>query len=78
VDNRVITEVQLERMLAKPKSLHRRTPPNTHTDLEEHPLKLLFEQAEIGHLNSHELMKSWTEIGFRDPRVKGHKILDCK
>ena len=38
----------------------------------------LFEQAEAVHLESHEQMKSWLEIGSRDPRVKGHKVLDCK
>ena len=80
-DNRVITKAQLERMLKKPKSIHRRdlpSPPKRHDDLIEHPLGHLFEQAEIEHLKSHELMKSWTEINSRDPRTKGHRILDCR
>jgi hypothetical protein len=81
VENRVFTKAQLERMLKKPKAIHRRnlpSPPDRHTDLIEHPLGYLFEQAEIEHLKSHDLMKSWTEINSRDPRMKGHKILDCR
>ena len=38
----------------------------------------LFEQTELEHLKSHEIMKSWLEISSRDPQVKGHKVLDCK
>src|SRR5947199_4228200 len=38
----------------------------------------LFEQAELEHLKSHEIMKSWLEIGSRDPWVKGHRMLDFK
>ena len=81
VNEKVITKAQLERLLRKPQAIHRRDlppPPAKHSDLKEHPMGHLFEQAEAVHLESHEQMKSWLEIGSRDPRVKGHKVLDCK
>ena len=81
VNNKVISKAQLERLLRKPLALHRRDlppPPTKHSDLEEHPMGHLFEQAELEHLKSHEIMKSWLEISSRDPQVKGHRVLDCK
>jgi Reverse transcriptase (RNA-dependent DNA polymerase) len=81
VNNKVISKAQLERLLRKPLALHRRDlppPPTKHSDLEKHPMGHLFEQAEMGHLKSHEIMKSWLEINSRDPKVKGHRVLDCK
>ena len=81
VNNKVVSKAQLERLLRKPLALYRRDLPPTptkHSDLEKHPMGHLFEQAELDHLKSHEIMKSWLEIGLRDPRTKGHKVLDCK
>jgi hypothetical protein len=81
VNNKVINKAQLERLLRKPLALHRRDLPPLpikHSDLEEHPMGLLFEQAEMEHLKSHETMKSWLEIRSRDSQTKGHKVLDCK
>ena len=81
VNDKVISKAQLERLLRKPLTLHRRDLPPLpvkHSDLKEHPMGHLFEQAELEHLKSHEIMKSWLEIGSRDPRVKGHRVLDCK
>ena len=81
VGSQVISKAQLERRLRKPLALHRRDLPplpTKHSDLKEHPMGYLFEQAEADHLNSHEKMKSWLEISSRDPRVKGHKVLNCK
>ena len=81
VNNKVISKAQLERLLRKPLALHRRDlppPPTKHSDLEEHPTGHLFEQAEMDHLKSHEIMNSWPEISSRDPRTKGQRVLDCK
>src|SRR5271168_4472106 len=61
VNNKVISKTQLERLLRKPLALHRRDlppPPTKHLDLEKHPLGHLFKQAELVHLDSHEIMKS--------------------
>jgi Reverse transcriptase (RNA-dependent DNA polymerase) len=46
--------------------------------LAEPPLGALFEKAEEDHLQSHEEMKTWTEINKSDPRAKGQPVLDCK
>ena len=81
VNDKVISKAQLERLLRKPLTLHRRDLPPLpvkHSDLKEHPMGHLFEQAELEHLKSHEIMKSWLEISSRDPQVKGHRVLDCK
>ena len=81
MNDKVISKAQLERLLRKPLALHRRDlppPPTKHSDLEKHPIGHLFEQAELVHLKSHETMKSWLEINLRDPKVKGHRVLDCK
>ena len=61
VNSKVISKAQLERLLRKPLALHRRDlppPPTKHSDLKEHPMGHLFEQAELDHLKSHEIMKS--------------------
>jgi hypothetical protein len=81
VNNKVVSKAQLERLLRKPLALHRRElppPPTKHSDLEEHLMGHLFKQAELDHLKSHEIMNSWLEISSRDPRTKGHRVLDCK
>jgi hypothetical protein len=81
VNSKVISKAQLERLLRKPQAIHRRElppPPTKHSDLEEHFMGNLFKQAELDHLKSHEIMNSWLEINSRDPRTKGHKVLDCK
>jgi len=81
VNDKVVSKAQLERLLRKPLALHRRDlppPPTKHSDLEKHPIGYLFEQAELVHLDSHKIMKSWLEISSRDPKVKGHRVLDCK
>ena len=81
VNNKVISKEQLERLLRKLLALYRRDlplPPTKHSSLEEHLLGHLFEQVELDHLKSHEVMNSWQEISSRDPRAKGHKVLDCK
>ena len=81
VNNKVISKAQLERLLRKPLALHRRDlppPPTKHSDLERHSIGHLFEQAELDHLKSHEIMNSWLEISSRDPQTKGQRILDCK
>ena len=70
VNDKVISKAQLERLLRKPLTLHRRDlppPPVKHSDLKEHPMGHLFEQVELEHLKSHEIMKSWLEISLRDP-----------
>ena len=61
VNNKVVSKAQLERLLRKPLALHRRDlppPPTKHLDLEEHLMGHLFEQAELDHLKSHEIMNS--------------------
>ena len=78
-----MTKAQLERLLRKQNllTLYRRDlppPPAKHSDLKEHPMGHLFEQAEAVHLESYKQMKSWLEISSRDPQVKGYKVLDCK
>ena len=81
VNNKVINKAQFERLLKKPQALHQRDLPplpKRHSDLQEHPMGHLFEEAELEHLKSHELMRSWLEISSRDPRIKGNKVLDCK
>jgi hypothetical protein len=81
VNNKVVSKAQLERLLRKPLALHRRDlppPPTKHSDLEEHSMGHLFEQAELDHLKSHEIINSWLEINSRDPRTKGYRVLDCK
>ena len=81
VQGRVISKVQLLRMLQKSQKFHRRDlppPPKRHADIAEHALGHLFEQAELEHLKSHEEMRSWLEIEARDPQAKGHRVLDCK
>ncbi|QGA13501.1 hypothetical protein EYB26_001151 [Talaromyces marneffei] len=49
--------------------------PKTHRDVESHPLGLLFQKAEIGHLDSHDPAGSWTEVPQSEAREK--QILDC-
>ncbi|KAL9563995.1 hypothetical protein ACKAV7_011855 [Fusarium commune] len=51
--------------------------PRSHSDLINHPMGILFEEAETAHLRSHDEMESWTEIPRDDPRTKGNQILDC-
>ncbi|KAE8548982.1 hypothetical protein EYB25_009365 [Talaromyces marneffei] len=49
--------------------------PKTHRDVESHPLGLLFQKAEIGHLDSHDPAGSWTEVPQSEAQEK--QILDC-
>ena len=81
VNNKVVSKAQLERLLRKPLALYRKDLlplPMKHSDLEEHPMGHLFEQAEVEHLKSYKIMKSWLEINSRDLKVKGYKVLDYK
>jgi hypothetical protein len=81
VNNKVINKTQLERLLRRPLALYRRDLSSSltkHSDLEKHLIKYLFKQAELEHLKSHEMMKSWSEISSRDSQVKDHRVLNCK
>jgi hypothetical protein len=80
-----ITKAVIERRLKAGDKLHRKElhrkelpePPNRHQELEDHPLGELFKKAEHDHLQEHVKMRSWTEILTRDPRARGHKVLNC-
>ena len=61
MNNKVISKAQLERLIRKLLALHRRDLPllpTKHSDLEEHLIGHLFEQAELDHLKSHKIIKS--------------------
>jgi hypothetical protein len=79
-DEKVIDKAKFQRLLRNPRVLHRRDMPplpRSHSDLINHPMGTLFEEAETAHLRSHEEMESWTEIPRDDPQTKGNQILDC-
>jgi hypothetical protein len=79
-EEKVIDKAKFQRLLRNPMVLHRRDMPplpRSHSDLINHPMGTLFEEAETAHLRSHEEMESWTEIPRDDPRTKGNQILDC-
>ncbi|KAL2137577.1 hypothetical protein VTI28DRAFT_8991 [Corynascus sepedonium] len=81
VEGNCITRAVAERRLKRGDRIHRRElpkPPNRHSELDEHPLGEAFKKAELTHLQSHVERDSWTEILTNDPRVRGHKVLDCK
>ena len=52
-------------------------PPRTHTQLQNHPKRAEFEQAEKDHLQSHQDMNSWTEIDQDDLQSRGKQVLGC-
>jgi hypothetical protein len=60
VKEKVITKAQLERLLRKPQAIYKRDPPpllTKHSNLKEHLIKHLFEQAEAVHLKSYKHIK---------------------
>jgi hypothetical protein len=75
-----IDKAQLKRLMAKGIKPHRnQLPPlpTAHSKLEEHPLYEMFKEAERTHLESHQQMKSWTELPAGPVKKAGHQILDC-
>lgn len=78
---KTLPKTVIERRMRHKMPIYRRDlpePPKRHEDLADHPMGSWFEQAEQEHLQSHAEMRSWTEIGSKDSRIKGHKILDCR
>ena len=76
-----ISREEVRKRLARGDPIFRRelpAAPCRHSDLSSHPLGELFLKAEQDHLQSHREMRTWREIPAQDPRVKGHKILDCR
>ena len=70
----------IERRFRKGHTIKRRELPplpKHHNDLKNHPMGLLFEEAERAHLDSHKEMKSWYEVSAKEPRKTGKQILDC-
>ena len=49
-----------------------------HLDLQNHPFRELFTQAEVDYLQSYAEIRSWTEISSCNKRVRGHQVLDCR
>ena len=76
-----IDRAKLQRWMNNPKPgyLHRKElpePPRRHEDLQDHPLRERFLEAEEDHLKSHKEMNSWTEVNKQGvPKKIG--ILDC-
>jgi hypothetical protein len=83
LNHKIVDKAKIQRLLQRPggaKGLHRRNlppEPTRHKDLAEHPLGVLFEQAEKDHLQGHEQLKTWTEIYKSDPCAKDQQVLDC-
>jgi hypothetical protein len=80
ISGKMIDKAKFQRLLKNPRCLHRREMPplpRSHSELTNHPMGTLFEEAEAIHLHSHEEMKSWTEIPRYDTRARGNQILDC-
>ncbi|KAM4058204.1 reverse transcriptase (RNA-dependent DNA polymerase) [Hirsutella rhossiliensis] len=73
------TAGRLFRPQKKPTKVHKRDlpdPPETQKQLENHPYREEFAQAQQDHLASHEEMGSFEEISWK--RVAGHQVLGCK
>jgi hypothetical protein len=76
-----LTSQEVQERLDSGQPIHRKEipdPPFRHADLDEHPFGKLFKAAEESHLQEHAKMGSWIEILAKDPRARGHKVLDCK
>ena len=79
-DGKAIDKAQMKRMLAqglKPHESDLPPPPSSHAQLESHPLCEQFKEAEKEHLESHNKMRSWTEVPSKRIKLTGQQILDC-
>lgn len=65
-------------MKFKPKKIHKRNlpdEPKTLKDLDSHPFKEQFRNAQEDHMASHRQMKSFVEVPWR--QAKGQQVLSC-
>ena len=79
-EGRPVDKAQMKRMLAQGLRPHLNQlppPPSTQRQVEEHPLRDYWKEAQREHLKSHEQMKSWSEVPVKEVKAKGHQILDC-
>ncbi|KAF7566661.1 hypothetical protein PtrM4_149810 [Pyrenophora tritici-repentis] len=79
-EGKPIDKAQVKRLLSKGIKPHRnQLPPlpTAYSKLEDHPLYEMFKEAEKTHLQSHQQMKSWTEVQASPVKRAGHQILDC-
>ncbi|KAH5706327.1 RNA-directed DNA polymerase [Parastagonospora nodorum] len=79
-EGKPIDKAQVKRLLSKGIKPHRnQLPPlpSAQSKLEDHPLYEMFKEAEETHLQSHQQMKSWTEVQASPIKRAGHQILDC-
>lgn len=77
---KIMDKAQIQRSMArglKPLLSELPSPPASSKHLEEHPLCAQFKEAEREHLNSHQIMRSWSEYPSRQARLTGQQILDC-
>ena len=77
---KIIDKAQMKRLLAKGIKPHQSQlppPPSFHNELETHPLRDWFKEAEHAHLESHREMKSWSEVPMKKIKLTGQQILDC-
>lgn len=77
---RTIDKAQMKRMLAQGVNPHESElppPPKSRKSLEKHPLCDWFKEAEKEHLESHDKIKSWTEVPSKKIKLTGKQILDC-
>lgn len=80
INGKIIDKAKFQRLLKKPRSLHRKDMPplpRSHAELAHHPMGTLLEEAEVDHLRSHREMQSWVEIPKGDPQAKRSQVLDC-
>ncbi|KAI1521602.1 polyprotein, partial [Pyrenophora tritici-repentis] len=78
-EGKPIDKAQVKRLLSKGIKPHRnQLPPlpTAYSKLEDHPLYEMFKEAEKTHLQSHQQMKSWTEVQASPVKRAGHQILD--
>ncbi|KAF7573874.1 hypothetical protein PtrM4_036480 [Pyrenophora tritici-repentis] len=79
-EGKPIDKAQVKRLLSKgikPRRNQLPPLPTAYSKLEDHPLYEMFKEAEKTHLQSHQQMKSWTEVQASPVKRAGHQILDC-
>jgi hypothetical protein len=79
-DGKPFDKAKLHRMLAQGVKVCLKDLPKLPTsfgDLQNHPMGLLFKEAEESHLRSHRDMKSWVEVPASPIRKSGQQVLDC-
>jgi hypothetical protein len=79
-EGRPVDKAQMKRMLAQGLRPHLNQlppPPSTQRQVEGHPLRDYWKEAQRMHLKSHEQMKSWSKVPAKKVKAKGQQILDC-